>query len=93
MAIELGADGAVVLNELSICLLELGRLDEAKASLEKALRIEPENVKIITNLGVLSLKLGRDSEAAGFFRTALEIEPEDKAAAQFLSKLEAGGGA
>lgn len=92
-ALELGADGADVLNELSICLLELGRLDEAKTSLEKALRIEPENVKIITNLGVLSLKLGRDSEAAGFFRTALEIEPEDKAAAQFLSKLEAGGGA
>ena len=79
-----------VYNELSICLLELDRVDEARGALEKALTREPENVKIITNLGVVAFRQGKRSEAAGFFRTALEIEPEDKTAASWLSKVEAG---
>ena len=83
----LGAEGIDALNELSICLLELGRIVEARRALEKALRVEPENVKIISNLGAIALRQGRRSEAAGFFRTALEIDPDDPAAKNWLAGL------
>jgi len=89
-ALEFGAEGVDVQNELSICLMELGLLDEARAALEKALKVEPENVKIITNLGAVAQKRGRLEEAAGFFRTALEIEPDDAAAARWLAEIEGG---
>ncbi len=86
-ALSLGADDVDTLNELSICLMELGNAKEARAALERALRIESENVKVIVNLGALSLRQGRKTEAAGFFRTALDIDPEDPAAKLWLEKL------
>lgn len=77
------------LNELSICLLELDRLPEARKRLEEALCLEPENVKIISNLGMLSLRNGKREEARRFFLAALEIEPDDPVAARCLAELEA----
>ncbi len=87
-AVSLGAEGVDSLNELSICLLELGKVIEARRALEKALRAEPENVKVITNLGTVALRQGRRTEAAGFFRSALAIEPEDPLAKGWLDRLE-----
>ncbi|MDA8426957.1 MAG: tetratricopeptide repeat protein [Treponema sp.] len=87
-ALAFGAEGIDALNELSICLVELDQIPEARRVLERALRLEPENVKIISNLGALALKQGRREEAAGFFRTALEIDPSDPAAKNWLAQLE-----
>lgn len=90
-AIELGADEADAFNELSICQGELGDLRGARASLEKALRVEPDNVKIIANLGATAYRQGRKEEAAGFFRAALDLDSEDGLAAEWLARLEAEG--
>jgi len=87
-ALEKGAEGADVYNELSICEMELGKLDSAKSDLERALRMEPENVKIIVNLGALAYRQGRTREAEGFFKTAVEFDPEDKIAREWLKKLD-----
>jgi tetratricopeptide (TPR) repeat protein len=89
-ALGLGADGVDTLNELSICLVELGRVGEARKALERALRAEPENVKVIVNLGAIAVRQDRRSEAAGFFRAALDLDPEDPAAKNWLERLEAG---
>jgi tetratricopeptide (TPR) repeat protein len=86
-AIALGAEGVDSLNELSICLLELGQIAEARKALERALRAEPENVKVIVNLGTVALRQDRRREAEGFFRTALEIDPGDPAAQSWLERL------
>jgi tetratricopeptide (TPR) repeat protein len=83
-AAELGGGGGDTLNELAICLMEMGDLAGARKKLEAALQEEPENVKIISNLGVLAAKNGDDDEAAGFFRTVLELEPDDPVAAAYL---------
>jgi tetratricopeptide (TPR) repeat protein len=88
-ALGLGADGVDPLNELSICLLELGRVPEARRALEGALRAEPENVKVIVNLGAIAVRQDKRREAAGFFRAALEIDPGDPAAKSWLERLEA----
>ncbi len=86
-AIRLGGDGVDTLNELAICEMELGLLPESRRHLERALRKEPENVKIISNLGIVARKQGRPDEASGFFRTVLELEPGDGLARSQLQEL------
>lgn len=86
-ALELGGDGCDTRNELAICLMELGDLAQARSELEKALRLESENVKVISNLGVVATRAGRLEEASGFFRTVLELSPEDPVAKSFLEDL------
>lgn len=86
-ALEVGSAHADLLNELAICLMELGELDESRNRLREALALEPENTKVISNLGIVSLKAGNTEEALGFFRTVLEIEPSDRIAAQYIENL------
>jgi tetratricopeptide (TPR) repeat protein len=83
-ALELGGDNSDTRNELAICLMELGKFQDARKHLEAALREEPENVKIIANLGVLALRRGEDDEAAAFFRAVLELEPGDPVALEYF---------
>ncbi len=75
-----------VCNELSICLMELGELEESRKFLYLALEQEPENTKIISNLGSLALKQGDAKEAEGFFQTVLEIDPQDRLAREMLER-------
>lgn len=86
-AAELGGSGCDVHNELAICLMETGELASAKKELEKALRLENDNVKVISNLGVVALRSGNKKEAAAFFRTVLELDPEDGIAKKYLEEL------
>jgi tetratricopeptide (TPR) repeat protein len=82
-----GSPHADLLNELAICLMELGELDESGKRLREGLVLEPENTKVISNLGIVSLKKGNRQEALGFFRTVLEIEPQDRIAARYMESL------
>ncbi|MCX8013268.1 MAG: tetratricopeptide repeat protein, partial [Rectinema sp.] len=86
-AIEKGAQDADVFNELAICRMELGDLAGARNSLEHALRLEPENIKIIVNLGALAYRQGNRVEAEGFFRAAMEFDPTDRIARGWLERL------
>ena len=88
-ALELGGDSnSDTYNELAICQMELGLLDEAKASLLSALSLSPEDTKIISNLGYFYLKTGDTQEARKYFLTVLELDPSDKLAQNELAKLE-----
>ena len=86
---EGGDESADTLNELAICQMETGDPDGALDSLNDALNLEPENVKVISNLGFLAQKNGDTEEAKKYFQTVLEINPEDKIAKQMLENLEA----
>lgn len=86
-AAELGGEGCDVRNELAICLMETGDLAGARKELEKALRLENDNLKVISNLGVVALRSGKKDEAAAFFRTVLELDPEDPIAKRYLAEL------
>jgi tetratricopeptide (TPR) repeat protein len=74
------------LNELAICLLELGELPEARRRLEEARGLDPENPKILSNLGVAALRAGRRGEARALFREVLRLVPDDPIARGFLEK-------
>jgi len=86
-ALRLGSDQTDVFNELAICLMELGRLDDSKGYLLEALKAEPENIKILSNLGIVALKSGDPAGAEVYFRSVIEIDPEDRIAAEYLTKL------
>jgi tetratricopeptide (TPR) repeat protein len=83
-ALELGCVNADVLNELAICLMESGKLPEARRRLERALRLDPDNVTVISNMGILAIKEGDEDRAASFFRTVLELDSEDPVARAFF---------
>ena len=68
--------------------MELLNLIDSKTYLDKALVLDPENMKIVSNMGILAVKTGRLDEAESYFRTALEIEPEDPVALQYIAFLE-----
>ena len=85
-AVELGCENADTRNELAICLMETGSLEEAECELEKALYLDSDNIKIISNLGILAMKQGSNEKAAEFFRTVLELDPNDSVALAFFDK-------
>lgn len=86
-ALELGPRRPDTLNELAICMMELGKLDQSETLLTEALKAEPENTKVMSNLGLVALKRDNPSEAAAYFRAVLEINPEDQLAARLLADL------
>lgn len=89
-ALECGGDkNADTYNELAICQMELGNLDEAKKSLLKAFALSPEDTKIMSNLGYLAERQGNNAEAQKYFTAVLEFAPNDMIAASELAKLEA----
>lgn len=80
-------ENADTLNELAICQMESGDLEEAKDTLIEALALDGDNTKVISNLGVLCLKVGKIDEAARYFKAVLEINPDDKIAQEQLARL------
>lgn len=87
-ALNKGKPNADLLNELAICEMELLNLKESNKYLDKALIMDPENMKIVSNMGILAVKTGKIEEAKSYFKTALEIEPNDPVALQYLEFLE-----
>ena len=77
-----------ICNELSICLMEEGKIDEAERMLEVALSKDCENVKLISNLGLIALKKGDSLKAISYFRTVLYIDPNDEIAKAMLNDIE-----
>ena len=63
-------------NNLGNDLVRLGKLPEAIAHYEQALRIEPDYAKAHYNLGNALFKLGQTTEAVAQYQEALRINPE-----------------
>ncbi len=67
--------------------LRAGRLDEAVAWLEDAVRIDPELTSAWVNLGVSQRRSGRAEAAEASYRRALEIDPRGGSALVNLAVL------
>jgi len=88
-ALDKGGDQVDTYNEMAICAMELGELNQSRRWLEKALRLDGESTKIISNLGVLALRAGKKDEALGFFETVLEYDPDDPVAPKMIEQIKA----
>jgi hypothetical protein len=59
-----------------LTLKAMGRLDEARASIEKALSLDPNNVEAIANRGNVFYEQGRLDEALADYDRALKVRPD-----------------
>ena len=64
---------------MGVALDNLGRFEEAIASYNRALEIDPTDAATHYNMGVALDDLGRPEEAIASYRRALEIDPTDAA--------------
>lgn len=60
------------LNNMGFVQIELGKLDEAKTSLDKALTLNDSHPVVLNNLGVIALKKNEIEKAEGLFNKATE---------------------
>lgn len=65
---------------LAVALRRAGRVSDARAMYESALKLNPENSSAWNNLGNTNKELGRNEEAAQCFRRALELDPQHNSA-------------
>ena len=85
MTIEERNSGA--LNLRGRALMELGRFEEAEASLRRALDADALNAAAHNNLGILYVRSRRRDEARREFENALKINPELSEAKRNLEQL------
>ncbi|XP_017691650.1 PREDICTED: peptidyl-prolyl cis-trans isomerase FKBP8-like [Lepidothrix coronata] len=84
---ELQEQRVKCLNNCAAAELKLGRVEEALAACEAALRISPDNGRALLRRGQLLAEQGRDAEAALVLRRALELDPASKVIHAELSRL------
>jgi tetratricopeptide (TPR) repeat protein len=75
LALQPATQSVETRNNLGATLVRMGRLDEAAAEFDQALRIDPRSTQALNNLGSLLLQTGRPAAAADKFRDAIRLEP------------------
>jgi tetratricopeptide (TPR) repeat protein len=80
-------DRATVHSERALVLLKLNRSADARADVDEALRIAPENASAIATMGSVEEQSGRKPEAIAFYSRALAIKPDLEDAKRGLERL------
>lgn len=83
--------GCIYRGQLGGYLGELGRLDEARTELQRAILDCPENADALNALGAVEARQARWAQAQDAWIRALRVRPEHPAARQNLAELEASG--
>ena len=78
---------AEILDHSAMCLLNLGRVDEAVEKEREALSIRPDWPVALINLAVLLAAQGELDEAQELLEQALEIDPGNTAALQNIERI------
>jgi tetratricopeptide (TPR) repeat protein len=89
LRIKPGLAEAEAHSNLGAIFQRMGKLPEAVAQYEQALRSKPDYVKAHFNLGLALEKLGRTPEAIEHYQQALRLRPDLAAARNALARLQA----
>ncbi|XP_053128717.1 peptidyl-prolyl cis-trans isomerase FKBP8-like isoform X2 [Hemicordylus capensis] len=84
---QLREQQAKCLNNCAAAQLKLQRPEEALASCNEVLGLDPDNVKALSRKGKLLSERGEDQAAMAVLKRALQLEPSTKAIHAELSKL------
>lgn len=87
-ALTLAPTQANAHRELAMCLMELGRLEDAKDALIDALKLSPDDAWSFVILGNVYSKLTKPERARPLFLRALELKPSDPWALNGLAAAE-----
>lgn len=83
-ALELTPGSAEAHHIHALYLKAVGRLDEAVASMETAVRLDPLSLPLNQTLGVALFAAGRIDDAERQLRRSLELDPEFRASVEML---------
>jgi Flp pilus assembly protein TadD len=86
-AVELRPDDGYVLDSLGWLFVKRGRLDDARATLERADRLAPFEPEILLHLGELCLRRGQDARARELFHQALALDPVGRLRARLEERV------
>lgn len=86
--LSLDSNNVDAMNELAICFMELLEFNDSLKYLLKALRLEPDNIKIVSNLGILHLKMDLREEARKYFEVVLKYDSNNPIAFKYLKLLD-----
>ncbi|MCP5104061.1 MAG: tetratricopeptide repeat protein, partial [bacterium] len=87
-ALEKYGRNANLLNNLGILYVFQGDPDKAEQLFLEVTGKSPDDAQALLNLGRLYSGRGRPGEAKKYLRRVLELDPQNKAAADYLKKLE-----
>ena len=62
---------------LGVAYMDRERMQEALQVFQKAMQLQPKNVKVLVNMGIAADAIGHPEEAQGFYTRALAIAPTD----------------
>jgi len=74
----------IILNKLGRVLIQLNRLDEARAALKKVLDVEPDNANTYVHLGRAQFALKQYQESRAALEEAIQINPFNPQAYRLL---------
>lgn len=77
-----------ILNEIGLCNISLGRINEAIKCFEIALNMKANHSEILCNLGIAYLQAGELEKATEYVNKSLEINPDDEVTMAWLKKIE-----
>ena len=80
-------DRATIRSERALVLLKLDRSADARADVDEALRLAPENASAIATMGSIDEQLGHKPEAIASYSRALAIKPDLEDAKRGLERL------
>ncbi|MGN1164527.1 MAG: tetratricopeptide repeat protein [Candidatus Ornithospirochaeta sp.] len=89
---KLGEVNSEIYNELSICELEEGNRELAKAYLETAIDLDEENLTTTTNLAYLHLEDGEYDSAREYLEKARYLAKDDKLVKSLIKEYEKATG-
>ncbi|MDB4349808.1 tetratricopeptide repeat protein [Omnitrophica bacterium] len=74
--LEYVPDSVRTLSYIAVEYYNMGKKEEAIASLKKAIRLNPDDAKAYNNLGRIYGDLGRYGEAISSYKKAIELDPD-----------------
>ena len=91
LSLEPAASGEIHAN-IGDTYLDMGRPHQARAALQRALALDPDNARIHLTLGRVAQAMGADAEARGWFEAAVALAPENRRNHAVLAELLAANG-
>jgi len=86
-----GRDDIYTSDLLAWCLYKKSRLTEAKAAIERALRLGTQDARLLYHAGMIAQALGDRRAAANFLRQALKLDPDFDALQAGVARHALGG--
>ncbi|MCX6974630.1 MAG: tetratricopeptide repeat protein [Verrucomicrobia bacterium] len=83
-ALKLAPNNLFVIAHLAIAKIEVGKISDARAGLEKVIIQKPNDILVLTNLAIVYLRLKDFDKANASLKQILELDPQNAIAHNYM---------